>query len=190
MKSESVISRMTIACVLFFQSATSFALILDQAQDSPVTIGDGINQNRWTWQEFRPAMDNLEQVELLLENTGVPDRIDVFFELRQDSSVLWSTSFSANSISQIRGWFVLDTPHIVLIPEETYRLCLSSPLTYEQISSGINVIWWGAGDDAYPRGTSSESFFDFGFRTWAIPEPSTMMMFILGGMALLRRKGV
>jgi hypothetical protein len=187
MESRYIFSGAMITCVLFLQSATSFALILDQAQNSPVTIGDGINENRWTWQEFRPAMNNLEQIDLLLQNWNVPEGIDVSFELRRDSSILWSTSFLGNSISRSMEWFVLDTPHIALIPEETYRLCLSSPLTREQISSSINVIWWGARGDVYPRGTSSESFLDFGFRTWAVPEPATIMMFSLGGLALLKR---
>lgn len=189
MKKTSIFVGIMIAYGLFFQAASaSSALILDQAQDSQVTVGDGINENRWTWQEFRPTMDNLEQIDLLLSNDNVPEGIDVSFELRKDSTVLWNTSFAGNIISPSMGWFVLDTPHITLIPEETYRLYLTSPLTHEQLSSGINVIWWGAENDVYPQGDCSESFMDFGFRTWAIPEPATIMLLSLGGVVLRIRR--
>lgn len=186
-----------ISIAVFFQatSISSALLIVDQAQDlveQGPNVGYGINNNLWSWQEFKPAMNNLEQVDLYLEAFNIPVGRTVFFEIRNDQSTLWSTSFSANSIPSGTGWFEIDTPQVSLVPNQTYRLYLTSTLTdadWEQSNS--DIIWWGIeGGDPYPIGTSSgySTDFDFGFRTWAVPEPATLLLLTLGGLMLRRRR--
>jgi len=181
-----------ISILLFFQaSSASFAvLVLDQANEPELSLGIGITQVKWEWQEFRPTMNNLEQVDFFIYNYLIPPEEVVFFRITDDSSTtLWSTSFPADIIPKNPQWFVLDTPHIPLIPEKTYRLCLTSTVSkHGPDPSGI--IWWGKTGNLYSRGNSSVTRhpgFDFGFRTWAIPEPTTL--FLLGlGAVMLRRK--
>ena len=138
-------------------------------------------------------MNNLEQIDLLLENCNVPAGINVSFELSKDFEVIWSTTFAASSITsndiwETQEWFVLDTPYIELVPEEPYHLRLTSPITLEQMEAGINVFWGGTQGNPYPRGSSDGGWFDFGFQTWAVPEPSAIMLLGLGGLFWLRTK--
>jgi len=163
-------------------------LFLDQAcEASESGAGCGVEQNLWNWQEFRPAMDNVEQVDIYFESWNVPSGVTVFFQIRDGESILWSTSFSADLIGEGMGWFEIDTPHIPLIPDHSYKLYLTSNLTFEQVLNGA-MLMWPIEDNTYSRGISSVgSNVDFNFRTWAIPEPSTVTLFTVGGLALLRK---
>ena len=116
-------------------------LILDQACEDMGAIASGVGLNLWVWQEFRPTMDNLEQVDFYLENGNgmVPSTVTVSFQIRDGGTVLWGTSFSAGLISS-GGWFEIDTPQISLVPDDSYRLYLTSDLTYEQILGGADLI--------------------------------------------------
>ena len=115
----------TSITVLFqITSISSGSLVLDQAQSLvgqvPGLVGIEIIDAHWQWQEFKPTMNNLEQVDLYLANWNAPDEVIVSFEIRnQNDDLLWDTSFSAGIIPD-DGWFSLDTPQVEIIPEQTY----------------------------------------------------------------------
>jgi len=147
-----------ISMAVFFQAASiSSAFVINQAQDmvgkGPAeTVGIGINQNLWSWQEFKPTMNNLEQVGLYLGTYDLPEGIIVSFEI---------------------------------------RMYLTSTLTWEQVEANSDIIWWGTEGDPYPRGIASkvsEPPFDFGFRTWAVTEPTTLLMLDLDTVMVRRRR--
>jgi hypothetical protein len=181
---------------LFICMSMSYGnMILDQAHElsiAPGIMAESISNDILVWQEFTPTMDSLGQVDLLLERSSLPYEAVVSFEIRKDSSIIWDTSFSSHIIPYGEEvWFEVAIPNITLIPEETYQLCLTSTLTPEENSG--NLVWWGAIDDPYSRGDSSFSVysrtpFDFGFRTWVVPEPATVSLLALGGLALLRKR--
>jgi len=163
-------------------------LILDQACEDMGSVGLGFERGWWDWQEFRPTMDNLEQVDLYIENVMVPSSVTVSFQVRDGGTVLWGTSFSADLISGY-GWFEIDTPQISLVPDNSYRLYLTSDLTYEQILGGAGLSWEAVENDPYSRGISNwDSDIDFNFRTWAVPEPMTIALLAFGGLAVLRKR--
>ena len=164
-------------------------LFLDQScEASELGAGYGVEQNLWSWQEFRPAMDNVEQVDFYFESWNVPSGVTVFFQIRDGRSILWSTSFSADLIGEGMGWFEIDTPYIPLIPDHSYKLYLTSNLTFEQVWNGA-MLMWPIEDNTYSRGISSVgSDVDFNFRTWAIPEPAALSLLAFGGLALLRKR--
>ena len=178
-----------ILVVLFACSSMSYGdLILDQACEDMGAVASGLERNWWSWQEFRPTMDNLEQVDFYLENLMVPSSVTVSFQVRGGGTVLWGTSFSADLIGGM-GWFEIDTPQISLVPGDSYRLYLTSDLTYEQIIGGANLIWSAVENDPYSRGISSwESDIDYNFRTWAVPEPMTILLLGFGSLALRKKK--
>jgi len=178
-----------ILVVLFACSSMSYGdLILDQACEDMGAVASGLERNWWSWQEFRPTMDNLEQVDFYLENLMVPSSVTVSFQVRGGGTVLWGTSFSADLIGGM-GWFEIDTPQISLVPDNSYRLYLTSDLTYEQIIGGANLIWSAVENDPYSRGISSwESDIDYNFRTWAVPEPMTILLLGFGSLALRKKK--
>jgi len=163
-------------------------LILDQACENMGLVGSGLSRNWWAWQEFQPTMDNLEQVDLYLENMTIPSGVTVSFQVRDDATVLWDTSFSADLISGM-GWFEIDTPHVSLVPDNSYRLYITTDLTYEQVMGGADLVWWAAENDPYSRGISSwDSDIDFNFRTWAVPEPVTILLLGFGSLLLRKKK--
>ncbi len=163
-------------------------LILDQACEHMWDVGLGLERNWWVWQEFRPTMDNLEQVDVYLDNVMVPSTVTVSFQVRDGGTVLWGTSFSADLIDGL-GWFEIDTPQISLVPDNSYRLYLTSDLTYEQIMGGAGLSWEAAQNDPYSRGISSwDSDIDFAFHTWAVPEPGTILLLSFGSLALRKKR--
>ena len=163
-------------------------LILDQACEHMWDVALGLERNWWVWQEFRPTMDNLEQVDVYLCNVMVPSTVTVTFQVRDGATVLWGTSFSADLIGGM-GWFEIDTPHISLVPDNSYRLYLTSDLTYEQILAGAGLSWEAARNDPYSRGISSwDSDIDFAFHSWAVPEPVTILLLGFGSLLLRKKK--
>ena len=142
--------------VLFQAASISFGgLLLDQANDNDTffTLGFGTWEGHWNWQQFRPTMDNLEQVDLFLDNWNVPEGKVVFFEVQEnDGTTLWSTSFSAD-IVPATDWLILDTPQISLVPEHTYRLCLTTNILQDETAT-FDVIWLGTeSGNVYDRET-------------------------------------
>jgi hypothetical protein len=177
-----------ILVLSFACSSMSYGvLVMDQACEDMGLLGGGVEQDLWVWQEFRPTMDNLEQVDFFLENVLVPSTVTVSFQVRDGGTVLWGTSFSADLISW--GWFEIDTPQISLVPDDSYRLYLTSDLTYQQILGGASLIWDAVENDPYSRGISIwGSDIDYNFRTWAVPEPMTIALLAFGGLAVLRKR--
>ena len=178
-----------ILVLSFACSSMSYGdLILDQACEHMWEVGLGLERNWWVWQEFRPTMDNLEQVDVYLISVMVPSTVTVSFQVRDGGTVLWGTSFSADLIGEM-GWFEIDTPQISLVPDDSYRLYLTSDLTYEQILGGAGLSLEAAENDPYSRGISSwSSDIDFAFFTWAVPEPVTIALLALGGLAVVRKR--
>jgi hypothetical protein len=192
MKSKVIL--ITIAAVLQLTSASFAALQLDQANDndSIFTMGFGTRRNsKWAWQQFRPTMNNIEQVDIYLDNWNVPTGKVVSFAVQKDDgTTLWSTSFSSNIVPQT-DWLSIDTPHISLVPENTYRLALTTNITRSETSS-YDIIWLGTETgNLYDRGDSrfetNYPGFDYGFRTWATPEPATLLFLAIGAV-MLRKK--
>jgi len=177
-----------LVSLFIFTSISYGALILDQACEDMGLIGFGAERNWWLWQEFRPAMNNLEQVDLHLCSGFVPSSVTVSFQIRDGGTVLWSTDFSAGLIEGL-GWFEIDTPYISLVPDHSYRLYLTSDLTYEQIIGGAGLSWDAVEDDPYSRGISCPGGdIDFNFRTWAVPEPVTILLVSFGSLALRKKR--
>ena len=85
-------------------------------------------------------MDNLEQVDVWLLNLYVPSTVTVSFQVRNRDgrTLLWGTSFSADLIGGM-GWFEIDIPQISLVPNDLYRLYLTSNLTHEQVMDGSRL---------------------------------------------------
>jgi hypothetical protein len=181
--------------VLFQATSISFGngdLLLDQANTFELDAGAFLFKDHWVWQEFRPTMNNLEQVDFFFDAWSAPDGEVVTFELRDNNDTTsWSTSFSSDVLPSW-GWFVLDTPHIPLVPEATYLLYLTSSTPYNDYGAMPN--WCGTIGDLYTRGDGwwpyPEEKIDYNFRTWAIPEPAAVLLFGLGGLALLRKRMV
>jgi hypothetical protein len=190
-RSGEMLKYRVLGLILVFSLACSSMsygdLVLDQASEVMWDVGAGLERNWWVWQEFRPTMDNLEQVDVYLMNAFVPSTVTVSFQVRDGGTVLWGTSFSADLISGV-DWFEIDTPQISLVPDDSYRLYLTSDLTYEQILGGAGLSWEAARNDPYSRGISSwESDIDFAFHTWAVPEPMTILLLSFGSLTLLRK---
>ena len=181
--------------LLVFQSLSYGDLILDQVCDGVPMTGYGVDRNNWVWQEFRPTTDNLEQVDLAIGAFVTSPSVTVSFQIRDGGAVLWSTSFSADQVQLPREsiWFEIDTPKIPLVPEHSYRLYLTSNLTYEQVMNGEMVGWDTLENNPYSRGQSVFDYYydtndDFMFRTWAIPEPTTLSLLALGAILAGRRR--
>ena len=146
---------------------------LDQAQPGPRDYGYWFERDVVRWQEFRPALSILEQIDILLCRQGSPG--DVVVELRDSiNKVLWSTTIPQSSIPPTMGqgtWIAMTIPEVNLTIDESYYIYVRS--TQPSPEPANRYFWGGVIDSAYTRGTSSIEVlpdYDFCFRTWGSPK--------------------
>lgn len=167
-------------------------LVLDQSQtdmDHGYFLSTGVTR----WQEFKPTLSGLEQIDVLLQRGSTGTYGDVNIELRDEVGlIVWSSVLNDESIPVGLHWVTIDTPLLPLVPENVYQIQLTG--TWSTWPSGEALAWMGAHASTYDRGVSDVALsipdeYDYAFKTYAIPEPASLSLLglISGGIYFVRR---
>jgi hypothetical protein len=194
-----------IKAVLFALLITAFGLnkswgdVIDQRWEEPVSSHDrsswSIKNNAPIGQEYNAGMNNITAVELSITDFGDPPSgiatIDV--KIRDDTiqgDILASGSATFETVPD--EWVYVDFGGVLpLTAGNRYVIEVSMP-------SGSEYWSWNSWDDADGIGLPGRQIIQgniytsenmaFGFRTYAVPEPATLLLLGLGGFVLLRKK--
>lgn len=166
------------------------------------------------WQEFVAGTSgDLTAINLYsrnLSSTAYSFDLNVYAGRGVAGTLLGSTTFTSLANSQgTFAWrpFTLETP-VALVAGGDYTFSIenssmnspmritSSPYNQPPVSNAYpagSCMWQGyqmvSGDYADPTGAlNTSSSFDVSFQTVVVPEPATMAMLALGGMAMLKRR--
>jgi hypothetical protein len=123
------------------------------------------------WQEFRPSTSKLARVAIRFFKVGYSG--DLFVSIKDSNgNILWSNLVAVDQIPVQLSWLAVPIePTLILVPEEPYRICLST--TVEPLDDSNVYYWEGDIGGNYVRGTSdvaeSGSYpeYDFRFRTYS-----------------------
>jgi len=174
-------------------------LVIDQRWERPQSEYDwasySIANNQPLGQEFTPAMDNIVAVELSIRDcASEPSGLaSIIVELR-NSTITGTILSSATTTLEnplFEWWFFDFEQQVTLIPKNLYVLDI--------FIDGSPYWTWNSWEDSDGIGLPGrlirsgqfipgDSKYAFGFRTYAIPEPATLLMLGLGGLALLRKR--
>ena len=134
---------------------------IDQKQE----IETGFKQIMYggmAWQEFKPEMNNLVQLDVNIAQS-CDDCPKLKIEIVDGAIALFTETLAANEIpyGPPCNWITISVPKIDLVIGNIYEIQLS-------YTGGAEYYWAGATGNPYINGTSSVgSQWDFCFRTWA-----------------------
>ena len=200
--------RFAIVCVVVIGTipvSVATASVLDQSQ--PVSGGSAtIYSGQSIAQTFVPGMTGrLERVEVELAygTTTYPLNVSI---VETVSGAPTGTVLGLQPVSgTLVAWKAVDflSDEIDLVAGQEYAIILECDEPTVSLGSGWKVVWDG---NLYPAGTlwdyapsegswaqkdwSSETEYDADavFRTYMIPEPATLGLLALGGLALVSRR--
>jgi hypothetical protein len=196
---DSIVVSAVLVSLFFtvFDLSVSPADVIDQRWERPQSSYDwfsaSIRNNYPIGQEFTAGMNNITGVELSLRDCNFPSgtaTVDVF--VREDSiqgSILASES---------RTFDILEDEWVYFGFGGVIPLTIGSRYVIEAtIPSGSDYWCWNAWEDADGIGLPGrlicsgqflEPGYAFGFRTYAVPEPWTILLLGLGTILLRKRK--
>lgn len=187
--------------ILIFTAGLSYGDVIDQEWKRPSTgdetrISFSIANNAPIGQEFTPEMDNITGVDLSLKDFRDPlgtDDTTIEVRIREETidGVIIASGITTFT-TVVRTWmhFDLDGP-VPLIPGNLYVI--------EAVMLVGSEFWtWHSWADTdglglpgrlIASGVFAEPDNAFGFRTYAVPEPGTILLLGFGAL-LLRKKAV
>ena len=134
--------------------------------------------SRYGGQSFKPTLETLNKVDLLVDKTGNPSD-DLVVSIRDSltGSDLTSVSLSYSDIPSTSGWVEFDFPNISITPDNTYYIVMGT-----SGGSTLDCYNWGYGydtpytDGAYQSGRQTirgvtwreNILYDFCFKTYGI----------------------
>ena len=157
------------------KASSSTSYILDQAQEG-INYGFLIDDTAIRWQEFRPTLASLVEIDLYIQKDGDPGNLIVAVK-DEAEDVLWEATITG---TEIEGWGWVEIPVDPLVslqPENSYNITVSSDTT---ASRDNKYFWQGQTESDYDRVISSVESnwpgYDFAFRTWAGEEKPDLVI--------------
>jgi hypothetical protein len=110
----------------FAKEGSADDLTLDQAQER-IGYGFWFDETDVRWQEFKPTLSTLSQVDLYIAKNGRPGNMRVAVK-DSEKNVIWETTVSPGFIPA-SGWVeIVVAPSAPLTPEQSYYIYVSSDL--------------------------------------------------------------
>lgn len=171
------------------------ASIIDQQQPGPRNYGFWFEQDVSRWQEFSPMFPVLDAIELNITRWGDPG--DILVDICNSTGMsLYLFTVSEADIPRHEAyqcgndWIWIDLPDMTLSENTPYRIKVSA--SKESTSVNDRYFWNGVTGSDYTQGIScvenSWPNYDFCFKTYAVPEPTTISLLALGGVFGLMKR--
>jgi len=180
-----------LAVCLLWCAAAPATLVLDQSQ-TEVTYGFAMGSGSTRWQEFTPTYDTIAQIDVLIQRGSEGAYGDIEIALTDNAgTTLWSDTIANASIPVLQNWIsvTVDGP-VSLVPGQVYKIEMDG--VWDAWPQGEALAWMGKTESSYDRGVSDPAYawdgYDYGFQTWAVPEPTTLLLVGLGAVILRRKR--
>jgi len=192
-----ILSAMIGYIVILNCANISYASIIDQQQPGPRNYGFWFEKDITRWQEFTPTMTVLDKIELNITRWGDPGNVIVEI-CEQQGNILYSQIVQEENIPKddtydyTSNWISIDIPEISLNINIPYLIKVNSSEASSTVEN--RYFWGGVTNSEYTRGISSVENswqdYDFCFKTYATPEPATLITFGLGSFVCLRKRKI